>query len=288
MSDGMKEENMRKSRRRYNSSRLSRGEPPNFTGQHLMHNKKTIRDIMRAAAIRKTDQVIEFGAGKGALTSELVRRSDHVLAIEIDERFIAILKRKFASNENVKIIKQDILNVHLPRKEFVVVANIPYAITTAIMKMLLNHPNKKLAKGIIVMEKGAARRFVSRRIKDAYVLQWRMYFDLRIEKIIPSTHFSPPPKVESAILSIRRKDNPIIPYRYAAQFRNLVKILLRDPDEPVGHTLIRLFTPKQLKHVRQQLGINYTFRIGYLSEEQWGIIFDTVINYVPYYLKRTT
>ncbi|MCL1630790.1 23S ribosomal RNA methyltransferase Erm [Sporolactobacillus sp. CPB3-1] len=277
---------MRKTRHRYSNKKLSRGEPPNFTGQHLMHNKRTVQDIVNKASIRKSDTVIEFGAGKGALTSELAHRSNHVLAVEIDEKFVAVLNKKLASYENVKIIKQDILSVHLPRKEFIVVSNIPYAITTPIMKMLLNHPKRKLVRGIIVMEKGAARRFVSRRIKDAYVLQWRMYFDLRIERTIPKTHFSPPPKVESAMLSIRRRDKPIIPIQYAEQFRTLAKALLRKPDESAGTVLACLFTAKQLKHLRRRLSIKDECKVGCLSEEQWGIIFNTVIKYAPHHLKR--
>lgn len=263
---------------------ISRGEPPNFSGQHLLHNKGIVKDIMKRAAIQQNETVIDFGAGKGVMTEALAQKSNHVLAVEMDEKFLAVLKKRFIEHQHVKIINQDILKFVLPKKEFVVVSNIPYAITTPILKMLLSNPYQKMSRGLIVMEEGAAKRFTSKRIKDAYVLQWRMYFDIKIAKFICKTNFAPPPKVDSALVMIMRKNQPFIAYKHANIFIKAIKPLLKKPDIPIGIALANLFTHKQLKILRKKLDVNNAFPIGYLSEKQWGLIFDTIMNHVPRYI----
>ncbi|WP_204669482.1 23S ribosomal RNA methyltransferase Erm [Gracilibacillus alcaliphilus] len=263
---------------------IRRGEPPNFTGQHLLHNKGIIHDIVKQAEIQQDETVIDFGAGKGVMTEVLAQRARQVLAVEIDQKFLAALDRRFADHNHVKIINQDILQFTLPRSEFVVVSNIPYAITTPMMKKLLDNPNQNMSRGLIVMEKGAAKRFTSGRIKDIYVLLWRMYFDIRIVRHIAKTNFSPPPKVDSALVIITRKKQPCIAYREANLFRKIVKPLLRQPDMPIGIALSSILTHKQVKILRKKLGVNHEFPIGYLSEKQWGAVFETIVNHAPGYM----
>src|SRR5690625_3657554 len=131
---------MRKSKHRYSNKKLSRGEPPNFSGQHLMHNKKTIQEIISKSAICQNETIVELGAGKGALTESLAKKSGNILAVEYDKKYVDVLQRKFMRSENVKVIQQDIMKFRLPKKKFVVISNIPYAITTPILKMLLSNP----------------------------------------------------------------------------------------------------------------------------------------------------
>ncbi|WP_078060011.1 23S ribosomal RNA methyltransferase Erm [Gracilibacillus timonensis] len=267
---------------------IQRGEPPNFPGQHLLHNKGIIKGIVKQASIQREETVIDFGAGKGVMTEAIAQKSNQVLAVEKDVNFLTVLERKFADNHCVKVIDQDILRFALPKKAFVVVSNIPYAITTPIMKTLLGNPYNHLSRALIVMEKGAAKRFTSQRIKDDYVLQWRMYFDIRIARYISKTNFAPPPKVDSALVIITRKKQPCIACQHANAFRKVVKPLLKKPDMPIGIALAQLFTHKQLKIVRKKLGVDNQFPIGYLSERQWGMIFETIVHHVPRYIKNNS
>src|SRR5690625_3774687 len=272
---------MRKTKHRYSNKKLSRGEPPNFSGQHLMHNKKSIQEIISKSAIDKNETIVELGAGKGALTEELAKKSGNILAVEYDHKYIEILQRKFMLRDNVKVIQQDIMKFRLPKKNFVVVSNIPYAITTPILKMLLSNPKSGFQRGVIVIEKGAAKRFTAKHFKDPYVLAWRMWFDLQIEKGVPREHFSPPPQVESAILSIKRKKEPMITYKDALLFQNMINYILKYPQAPIGVSLRSIFTVPQLKHLRKNLGVQNEFPVGRLNEEQWAIVFKTMIQYVP-------
>lgn len=271
---------MTKKKHKYSNKKLSRGEPPNFSGQHLMHNKKLLQEIVDQAKVSKKDTVLELGAGKGALTTFLSERAKRVLAVEYDQTFIQVLNRKMAHAANTTIIHEDIMRIHLPKGEFVVVSNIPYSITTPIMKKLLSNPVSGFQRGVIVMEKGAAKRFTSPFIKNAYVLAWRMWFDLEYVKGISRECFSPPPKVDSAMVFISRKPDPIVPYKDRSAFFGLAEYALREPKAPADSLLRGIFTATQLKHVKRNAGIKHDVSIGALSERQWGVIFETMTQYV--------
>lgn len=253
----------------------------NFSGQHFMHNKKLIDEIVGKANISKQDTVIDIGAGKGALTSVLSQRSGQVLAVEYDRKLVEILKRTFHHHPNTKIIHQDMLKMKLPKEPFIVVSNIPYAITTPIMKMLLNKPASSFQRGVIVMEKGAAKRFTAKWVKDPYVITWRMWFDIKYVKEISRKNFSPPPKVDSAMITINRKAEPIVPIAEYALFWGLAAYALKNPQSPIDFALRGIFTIPQLKHLKRNMRINSAVPVAGLSEHQWGIIFEAMVKHVP-------
>lgn len=263
------------------TNKIRHGEFPNFPGQHFMHNKKLIHDIVDQANISLHDTVLDLGAGKGALTSVLCQRAGKVLAVEYDRMLVEMLKQKFMENPNAKVIRQDILKLRLPMEPFIVVSNIPYAITTKIMKMLLNKPSSGFQRGVIVMEEGAAKRFTSSFVKDPYVIAWRMWFDIRYVKGISRRQFSPPPRTDSAMIAIHRKGNPIVPMKEYLIFWGLVEYVLRDPGLHVDAALKGIFTPPQVKLLKRNHGIKDHLTVAHLSEQQWGVIFETMIKYVP-------
>ena len=166
-------------------------------------------------------------------------------------------------HSNVKVIHQDILQMHLPKKPFIVVSNIPYSITTPIMKMLLNNPSSTFQKGVIVMEKGAAKRFTSNFIKDPYVIAWRMWFDIQFVKGISKKHFSPPPKVDSAFVAINRKMEPIVPVKNYRIFWGLADYVLHKPYMPADLALRGIFTAPQIKHLKRNLRIKSDMPAGF-------------------------
>ena len=261
--------------------RFTSGEPPNFLGQHFMHNKKVIREIIDKAHIGEDETVVELGAGTGAITIHLAERAGKVLAVEYDAKLVAVLRQKAMQYPNLTIIHQDILQMRLPKGKFIVVSSIPYSITTPIMKMLLNKPSTGFQRGVIVLEKGAAKRFTAKFVKDSYVAAWRMYFDIKCGKEISRYHFSPPPKVDSAIITIKRKAPPIIPSKDYVTFRGLADYVLKEPRASVDWALSGVFTPPQIAYLKRKLGMRQDVPVACLSELQWGIIFQTMVQHVP-------
>lgn len=272
---------MTKKMNKYNGKKLSRGEPPNFSGQHFMHNKRLLKEIVDKADVSVRDTVLELGAGKGALTTILSERADRVLAVEYDQKCIEALQWKLVGSKNVSILHQDIMKVTLPTEPFVVVSNIPYAITTAIMKMLLNNPKNKLQRGAIVMEKGAAKRFTSVSPKDAYVMAWHMWFDIHYERGISRSAFSPPPKVDSVLVRIVRKQHPLFPYKEAKAMHGFLSYALNNPKATLDQVLRGIFTAPQAKKVRQAIGVKPETPVAMLHARQWAIVCDAMVRHVP-------
>jgi len=270
---------MTKRMKKYQHTKSPTRNFPNFSGQHLLHNKGLIKNIVKIAHISESDLVLELGAGKGAITNVLCSRARKILAVEYDQKFIRKLQQ--LEMKNTVIIQQDILKISLPREPFVVVSNIPYAITTPIMKMLLNKPSSGFQRGVIVMEKGAAKRFTSNFVKDPYIIAWRMWFDIRYVKGISRKSFSPPPRVDSAMITINRKDKPIVPYNDYLIFWGLVDYMLKNPKFSIDLALRGVFTPPQIKHLKRGLRIKNGVTVANLSEQQWGFIFETMVKHVP-------
>ncbi|EKU92901.1 rRNA adenine N-6-methyltransferase [Alloiococcus otitis] len=269
----------RKRKNKYHSKKFRNGNSPNFSGQHMLHNKKMIKDIVNLAHISKSDLVLELGAGKGALTKVLSNQAGRVLAVENDKKYISELQQ--LELQNTKIIQQDILKISLPRKPYIVVSNIPFAITTPIMKMLLFKPSSPLQSGLIIIEKGAAKRFKSNFVKDSYVVAWKMWFDIQYVKTIAKNNFSPKPRVDAALIKITRKTKPIVAYKDYLIFWGLADYLMKKPKLPIDLALEGIFTKAQIRHLKKGLQLKKELTVGNLSEKQWGFIFETMKQHVP-------
>ncbi|MBA4603363.1 23S ribosomal RNA methyltransferase Erm [Thermoactinomyces mirandus] len=265
-----------------NGKKTSRGRPPNFSGQHFLKNRKVLCEMVERAKVSAADTVLDLGAGKGALTTLLMQKAGKVWAVEYDARLVELLKKKTAGSLNTKIIHGDIMQFCLPKGKFVVVSNIPYAITTPIMKKLLSNPCSGMQRGIIVMEKGAARRFTSRIIKDAYVLAWRMWFDIHYIRDISRNYFSPRPSVDSAMIQITRKKDSLIPYKDYRFFLGLAEYALQNPKAPLDYALKGLFTPPQIRCLKKDINVSADIPVGEIHEEQWKGIFKAMVRFVPY------
>ncbi|GAA0361413.1 23S ribosomal RNA methyltransferase Erm [Bacillus horti] len=252
---------------------------PNFSGQHLMHNKQIIQDIVALGNVSLGDTVVEIGAGKGALTFPLAEKAGKVIAIENDRAFTALLRTKLQDMSNVQIVERDFLESFLPQKSYKVVANIPYAITTPIMNKLLSGPTDALKQAVLMIEEGAAKRFTGQPITNPYILAWRMWFDIHLVQVVPRRHFSPPPKVDSAIILIRRKEQTIPKGEYY-RFLGLAQWALKHPQNPIYVALQDLFTPPQLKRLMRSASCDRSKAISSLTLHQWSIVFQTMKEHV--------
>lgn len=255
----------------------------NVSGQHLLHNPKIIQEIVEQAELMPYECAVDLGAGKGALTFLLAEKTQQVLAVENDQKFVQYLEEKSQFYPNIKVIDEDIRESKWPKRPFKVVSNIPYAITTPIMKQLLDKPSPHFERAVILMEEGAAKRFTSDKIKDPYVITWRMTMDIQYIRGVNRKNFSPPPKVDSAVIEVRLKTRSIVPPPQLKQFKGLAEYALFKPDAPLDFALEGIFTTTQLKHVRRKLKVKVDTPISDLNERQWGMLFESMIQHVPKY-----
>ncbi|MFM1651779.1 23S ribosomal RNA methyltransferase Erm [Brevibacillus sp. B_LB10_24] len=268
----------RQDKRRKKGRKLA--EEENFSGQHLLRNKRIVQAIIGKASVHSTDTIVDLGAGKGALTFRLAEKAGKVLAIENDPAFAQKLRRMAEGYSNITIIEKDILKARLPVEPFSVVANIPFSITTPILKKLLDPPTSSFQKAILIVEKGAAKRFTAPLMRNPLILKWRMWFDMELVQVVSKYSFSPPPSVESAIFRITRKENAYVTPRHHDTFVGFAEYGLRYPDLPISEVLKGIFTPPQLRHLVKALGVDRHASICTLNELQWGIVFHTMLERV--------
>jgi 16S rRNA (adenine1518-N6/adenine1519-N6)-dimethyltransferase len=182
-------------------------------GQHFLKSKKIVDEIVKAAEITKSDTVLEVGPGKGILTEALLKKAGKVIAVEKDESLIKFLREKFKGHKNLKLIQGDILKIRNPKHEilnkfkiqnskFKIVANIPYYITSRFLKNFLSTENQPTLM-VLMLQKEVAERIVARDKKESLLsISVKVYGWPRIIKKVAASYFSPPPKVDSAIVKI--------------------------------------------------------------------------------------
>lgn len=183
-------------------------------GQNFLIDEKALERIVQAAEISAEDLVLEIGPGVGNLTRLLAACARQVIAVEIDSDLIAPLRRTTGSQPNVQIIQSDILNLKpdeiIPAGNYLVVANIPYYITSAIIRHLLSARKQPRRIVLTVQEEVARRICASPGDMSLLALSVQVFGEPRIVGRIPAGAFYPPPKVDSAIIRIDLFGEPLI------------------------------------------------------------------------------
>ncbi len=211
--------------------KASRIELKKSLGQNFLTDVNIVRKIVNTANIDSETSVIEIGPGIGALTEILLEGANDVTAVEIDQRLIPILEQTFAEN-NFQVINEDFLKIEadylqgLVQKDKVkVVANLPYYITTAIItKILLDMPF--IDELYIMVQKEVAERIAA----DAKTKKYnslsvfcQTISDVKYEFTVKKTVFDPVPKIDSAIISFKRKEIDVDIFAFETFVQNAFK-----------------------------------------------------------------
>ncbi|KMY55951.1 16S rRNA methyltransferase [Bacillus sp. FJAT-27231] len=190
-------------------------------GQNFLVDPNILRRITETAELTKETGAIEIGPGIGALTEHLARTAGKVVAFEIDQRLLPVLSDTLSPYDNVKIIHEDILKADVAQiteqefsdfEQLMVVANLPYYITTPIIMKLLE--DKVPFKGMVVMlQKEVADRISAKPGTKDYgslSIAIQYYMEATTAFIVPKTVFMPQPNVDSAIIKLLRRERPAV------------------------------------------------------------------------------
>lgn len=204
-------------------------------GQNFLTDTNILQKIVDTAEIDKNVNVIEIGPGIGALTEFLAENAAEVMAFEIDDRLIPILADTLRDFDNVKVINEDILKSDLQSriKEFAnpdlpikVVANLPYYITTPILMHLIES-KIPFAEFVVMMQKEVADRISAEPNTKAYgslSIAVQYYMTAKVAFVVPRTVFVPAPNVDSAILKMTRREQPLVQVKDEDFFFRVSKI----------------------------------------------------------------
>lgn len=204
-------------------------------GQNFLIEPQILDKMIETGQIDRHTTVVEIGPGIGALTEFLARNAKEVIAFEIDSRFVEILKDTLSGYDNVTIHHQDILKVNFndpiyqnlhDAERLVVVANLPYYITTPIIMNLIES-NLKFDQLVMMMQKEVAERMtatVNTKSYNSLTLAIQNTMDAKIAFIVPKSVFIPQPNVDSAVLSLTRLEHPIAEVDNLEKFHHLIQI----------------------------------------------------------------
>ena len=189
--------------------------PRKKLGQNFMIDPRALRKVIAAAQLAGSETVLEIGAGVGSLTWRLAQHCARVVAVEIDERLIPALEYALSNESNVEIVSGDILEMDvdevLGNGPYSVVANIPYYITSALIRCLMESRRRPECLVLSVQKEVAERIAAGPGEMSLLALSVQVYGEPELRGRIPASAFYPQPKVDSAVLRIAGYPSPRVP-----------------------------------------------------------------------------
>ncbi|AWI45823.1 16S rRNA (adenine(1518)-N(6)/adenine(1519)-N(6))-dimethyltransferase [Staphylococcus nepalensis] len=222
-------------------------------GQNFLIDVNIIHNIMDASDIDENTGIIEVGPGMGSLTEQLAKNAKKVIAFEIDQRLIPVLNETMAPYQNVTIVNEDILKADIAHyvtealadcEKILVVANLPYYITTPI---LLNLMQQKLPIDgyVVMMQKEVGERLdaeVGTKAYGSLSIVAQYYTETSKVLTVPKTVFLPPPNVDSIVVKLMKRDQPIVEVEDEDKFFKMSKAAFGQRRKTINNNYQSLFT----------------------------------------------
>jgi len=246
--------------------------PKKSLGQHWLKDREILARIAEAASITTSDTVLEIGPGLGTLTSELLRRAEKVIAVELDGALAEKLPGQFPG-KTLEVINEDILefDLNILPKQYIVVANVPYYITSKIIKKLLTSYNKPKTTVLLIQKEVAQRLAAKPGNMSILSISAQIYGEVELDQMVPAHYFTPPPKVDSQVVVIRTRSEPLIAPKDEKQFFKVVKAGFSSKRKKLRSSLSAglNITKQETEDILKKVGINPDDRAEALAMQQW-------------------
>jgi len=247
-------------------------------GQNFLNDPAALQEIIRAAEIQPEDAVLEIGPGLGNLTRYLALSAKTVVCVELDHDLIPILRTTLAENTNTSVIEADILQVSpaslMQTDDYLVVANVPYYITSAIFRHLLEKAPRP-RRIVLTIQKEVAERICARPgDMSLLALSVQVFGQPKIAAIIPAKAFFPVPKVDSAVIRVDMYPEARINPALLETFFRMAKAGFSQKRKTLRNSLsagLRL-TPNDTGQLLEQAGIDPMRRAETLSIDEWAVL----------------
>jgi 23S rRNA (adenine-N6)-dimethyltransferase len=194
-------------------------------GQHFLASSRLASQVVADAGVTGVDRVVELGAGRGVLTGAIAERAAQVLAVELDPKLVSVLARRFVRTRNVAVLRADARDAPLPANPYRVVANLPFGVTGAVLRRLLDAPASGLERADLIVQWQVARE--RQRVGDApptdlLGASWGPWWEFRRGRRLPAGCFRPRPSVDAAVLVVTRRAPPLLPVALSRKYAALV------------------------------------------------------------------
>lgn len=245
-------------------------------GQHFLFEQKYLDQIVEAAEPLEGKKILEIGPGMGVLTLRLTKKASEVIAVEVDPKMVEILKTACIKCTNLTVKTMDIMQFDpSDLGVYKVVANVPYYITSKILRKFLEEKNKPSEMVLLVQKEVAERICATPNRMSVLSISVQFYGNAKMVGIVPREAFYPTPQVSSAIIKITTYKSPIFSDVEPIKFFALVKAGFGEKRKQLSNSLLG-FGPYEKEEIITKLkkvGINPERRAETLSLAEWRMIY---------------
>jgi len=255
--------------------------PTRNKGQNFLVNSHIYEQIIKIANLGQDDCVLEVGPGLGFLTMELAKNSKCVISVELDDKLARILKKRLEVERisGAEVINQDVLKLDIDEiieNEFKVVANIPYNITSILLRKICAMKNLPQSLTLLVQKEVAQRMIANAGNMNMLALSTQFYFNTEMKVLVKPANFWPAPKVDSAVVHMELKKD--IPNIDAEGFFSFAKAGFSSKRKMLKNNLVKKYDldNENIISTFDKLKINVKVRAQELSLEQWIELYDVI------------
>ena len=261
--------------------------PKKSLGQHWLYDDVTLESICDSAGVVAGDSVLEVGPGLGTLTRKLLQRGASVTAVEFDSALAQTLAKTLSEDsplniehiERLTVVESDILQFNLQQlpEGYKVVANIPYYLTSNLIRALCESPNR-FSTAALLIQKEVAERVVAEPGKMSLLsVSTQFYCEVSLGAFVPAKLFTPPPKVDSQVLILHHREKPLFSDVDTKQFFKLVKAGFSQKRKTLLNSLSGglAMSKDDTRKLLVSGGISPTQRAQALSLQQWHALYLT-------------
>jgi 16S rRNA (adenine1518-N6/adenine1519-N6)-dimethyltransferase len=255
-------------------------QPKKSLGQNFLVDEAALSRIVAAAELGPEDTVLEIGPGLGTLTRRLAEAADRVIAVELDDRLIPALRYTLAPYRNVEIVHGDILELNVAELiapdekqpvSYKVVANLPYYITSAVLRHLLEAPIRPALMVLTVQLEVAQRLASGPGDMSLLAVSVQVYGQPRVIARIKAGSFYPAPKVDSAVVRVDLYEQPVVPLEDIDSFFEVARAGFGERRKQLRNALSRGLgrDAQDIALALEQAGVDPARRAETLSLEEW-------------------
>lgn len=257
--------------------------PKKSLGQHWLFDEFSLEAMVDAGDIESIDTVIEIGPGLGTLTKKLCEKAKKVIAVELDDLLVAQLPDRVKA-KNLEVVHESILDydTSLLPAGYKVIANIPYYLTSNLIRRMLENPNPPSVM-VLLIQKEVAQRIVSKPGEMSILsVSVQFYAEAALKELVPAKLFTPPPKVDSQIIQIKLRTEPLFKDVDTEKFFKVVKAGFSEKRKKLRSSLsggLHISKTEADEHLKKA-GISSGVRAQELSLTDWYRIYNTIIQVI--------
>jgi 23S rRNA (adenine-N6)-dimethyltransferase len=240
-------------------------------GRHALRSRAFADELVRDARIPPGTLVLDLGAGGGALTRALADAGARVRAVELDPAALRQLQTRFGSDPRIDVVEGDATVLPLPDEPFAVVANLPFAAGTTILRRLIGDPRVPLTQLDAIVEWGLAAKRTAVWPSTLLGCSWGAWYELSIARRVPRACFVPPPAVDAAVLRATRRPEPLV----VAEEARAYEAVLRRAFESRA-PLDRVLSRSLVHRVAHEFGFDPHAAARDLDARQWPALYAAV------------